>query len=324
LNLLDNIYEEAKSAQRTVVLAEGGDERTLSAAEAALKEKWANLIILGDADKIHSRLSHLAGYTAVDVKTDRRLKEFTEKYFALRSHKGCDMAEAESSMGNELYFAAMLVREGYAHGALAGAVNTTGDVLRAALRVIGPMEGVKTVSSFFMMVTKNEHFGERGVLFFADCAVNLDPTAEALADIAIASARNFRSFIKSEPRVAFLSYSTKGSGSGAAVEKVREAAEIMKIKAPDILSDGELQLDAALVSEVALRKAPSSPTAGRANVLIFPDLNSANIGYKLVERFASAKSLGPVIQGFAKPFNDLSRGAGYMDIANMIAITAVE
>jgi phosphate acetyltransferase len=202
-------------------------------------------------------------------------------------------------------------------------VNTTGDVLKAGLRVIGPMEGVKTVSSFFIMATKNERFGEAGVLFFADCAVNLDPTPQALADIAVTTAYNFKTIMKCEPRVAFLSYSTKGSSSGAGVDKVLEAVEIMKGKSTDIIFDGELQLDAALVTEVALRKAHGSPVAGRANILIFPDLNSANIGYKLVERFAGAKSLGPVIQGFAKPFNDLSRGASYTDIANMIAITAV-
>jgi phosphate acetyltransferase len=202
-------------------------------------------------------------------------------------------------------------------------VNTTGDVLKAGLRVIGPTEGVKTVSSFFIMITETEHLGEQGVLFFADCAVNLDPTPEALADIAVTAARNFRTIVGAEPRVAFLSYSTKGSGSGTAVDKVRSAAELMKKKAPNILSDGELQLDAALSAETARRKAPGSPTAGHANVLIFPDLNSANIGYKMAERLGGAKSLGPVIQGFAEPFNDLSRGAGVADIVNMIAVTAV-
>jgi phosphate acetyltransferase len=227
-------------------------------------------------------------------------------------------------MKNPLFFAAMLVREGYAHGALAGAVNTTGNVLKAGLRVIGPTEGIKTVSSFFIMITENENLGEEGVLFFADCAVNLEPSSEALADIGITTARNFKTFMNREAKVAFLSYSTKSSGSGAAVEKVRAAAEMMRTKAPEILSDGELQLDAAVIPQIASRKAPGSPTAGKANVLIFPDLNSANIGYKLTERFAGAKSLGPVIQGFAKPFNDLSRGADYTDIVNMTAVTAVE
>ncbi|MDR2400120.1 MAG: phosphate acetyltransferase [Deferribacteraceae bacterium] len=322
--MLKKIYKQAAELHRTVVLAEGGDERTLSAAEIALKEGWGNLIILGKENEIRLRLSDLKGYVAIDPERDERRKEFSEKYYALRSHKGVTREEAECSMKNELYFAAMLVREGYAHGALAGAVNTTGNVLKAGLRVIGPMEGVKTVSSFFIMITDKKSFGEDGVLFFADCAVNLEPTSEALADIALTTAQNFKTFVKSTPRVAFLSYSTKGSGSGAAVDKVRQAAEILKSKAPNILSDGELQLDAALVAEAADRKAPKSPVAGRANVLVFPDLNSANIGYKLAERLAGVKSVGPVIQGFAKPFNDLSRGAGFMDIADMIAITAVE
>jgi phosphate acetyltransferase len=320
---LEKIYNQARLADRTVVLAEGEDERTLSAAEAALKEKTANLIILGNQDKIHARLSGLDNYIAVDIKKDKRRQEFVDRYYALRCAKGLTRQEAESSMDNELYFAAMLVREGYAHASLAGAVNTTGDVLKAGLRVIGPMEGVKTVSSFFIMATKNESLGEAGVLFFADCAVNLEPTPQALADIAITTAYSFKNIMNSAPRVAFLSYSTKGSAGGPGVDKVREALDIMRGRAPEILADGELQADAALVVEVALRKAHASPVAGKANVLIFPDLNSANIGYKLVERFAGARSLGPVIQGFAKPFNDLSRGAGFIDIANMIAVTAV-
>jgi phosphate acetyltransferase len=282
---------------------------------------------LGREEKIHSRLSQTVSavsYIAADPQKDPRLGEFTEKYYALRAHKGLTEEEAERSMKNPLFFAAMLVREGYAHGALAGAVNTTGDVLKAGLRVIGPMEGIRTVSSFFIMITANESLGDQGVLFFADCAVNLEPSSEALADIGITTARNFKTFMNREAKVAFLSYSTKSSGSGDAVEKVRAAAEIMRLKSPEILSDGELQLDAAVIPQIASRKAPGSPTAGKANVLIFPDLNSANIGYKLTERFAGAKSLGPVIQGFAKPFNDLSRGADYMDIVNMTAVTAVE
>lgn len=244
----------------------------------------------------------------------------------LRKAKGMTAEEARQLLTAEdnLYYAGMMVRNGDAAGQVAGAASTTGNVLKAAFQTVGPASGIKTVSSFFLMITQNPSFGENGIILFADCAVNPNPDPQALAEIAVATAANCKAFLDVDARVGMLSFSTKGSASHADVDKVTKAVEIAKGIKPDIQIDGELQADAALLPKVGEKKAPGSLVAGKANVLIFPDLDAGNIAYKLVERVAGAEAVGPIIQGLAKPVNDLSRGCSVEDIVNVTAITAVQ
>jgi phosphate acetyltransferase len=282
---------------------------------------------LGDEAKIRSMFDS-KGYEVkaeiIEPEKSEYLEDFTNTYYEMRKAKGMTLEEAEKDMKTVLFFGAMLVKKGIADGAVAGACNTTGDVLRAAIRIIGTKAGMRTVSSCFLMATPKPEFGKDGVVLFADCAVNPNPDARTLGEIAVSTAASCKAFLETEPKVAMLSFSTKGSAEHDDVTKVREALAVAKELDPELAIDGELQADAALLQAVGDKKAPGSDVAGQANVLVFPDLDAGNIGYKLVERIAGADAIGPVIQGLAKPVNDLSRGCKYMDIVNVAAITAVQ
>lgn len=330
MHLMDTIREKAKKNLQTVVLPESYDERMLFAAEKIVEQGLAKIIILGNPDEIKtvaaSKGISLNGVDIEEPSSSPKLQEYIDAFVELRKTKGMTPDEAKKILTDKdnLYFAGMMVRQGDAGGEVAGATGTTGNVLKAAFQTVGTAPGIKTVSSYFFMVTKTPAFGENGIILFADCAVNPNPDAQALAEIAVATARNCKNFLDVDARVAMLSFSTKGSASHGDVDKVLAAIDIAKKIDPTLQVDGELQADAALLPKVGEKKAPGSPVAGKANVLIFPDLDAGNIGYKLVERVAGAEAIGPVIQGLAKPVNDLSRGCSVEDIVNVVAITAVQ
>jgi len=330
MHLVDQIKQKAKKNLQTVVLPESYDERTLYAAEKIVNEGLAKLVVLGDPAKIQAEAKakgiNLAGVELLDPATSPKLDKYVADLVELRKSKGMTAEQARKLLTapDYLYYAGMMVRNGDAGGEVAGATGTTGNVLKAAFQTVGPAKGIKTVSSFFLMITKTPSFGENGIVLFADCAVNPDPDSQALAEIAVATAGNCKAFLDVDARVALLSFSTKGSASHADIDKVSKALEIAKQLKPDMQIDGELQADAALIPKVGEKKAPGSSVAGKANVLIFPDLGAGNIGYKLVERIAGAEAVGPIIQGLAKPVNDLSRGCSVDDIVNVTAITAVQ
>jgi phosphate acetyltransferase len=328
--LVELIKEKARTHTKTIVLPESYDERMLFAAQNIVEQSLAKVILLGDPEALRAAAIvkgiHLGEVEIIDPAKSPKLAEYTEKLVELRKSKGLTSEKARELLcgADNLYFAGMMVREGDADGEVAGATGTTGDVLRAAFQTVGPAPGIKTVSSFFLMSTKTPNYGEEGVILFADCAVNPNPDPQALAEIAIATARNCKAFLDVPARVAMLSFSTKGSANHADADKVMKALEIAKAMDPELNIDGELQADAALIPAVGGKKAPGSVVAGRANVLIFPTLDAGNIAYKLVERLAGAKAIGPVIQGLAKPVNDLSRGCSIQDIVDVTAITAVQ
>lgn len=330
MHLVEQIKAKARTNMQTVVLPEGYDDRMVEAAGTIVADGLANIVLLGDPDILKAKAAELNvsldGVTLLSPACAPQLDDYVAELVELRKKKGLTTEQARELLtaDDNLFFAAMMVRKGDAGGAVAGAFNTTGDVLRAAFQVIGTAAGMKTVSSVFLMVTKNPEFGENGILLFADCAVNPNPNAQALAEIAVSTAQSCKSFLGVEARVGMLSFSTKGSAQHEDADKVLEALAIAKKLDPSLLIDGELQLDAALLAKVGEKKAPGSPVAGRANTLIFPDLDAGNIGYKLVERVAGAEAVGPIIQGLAKPVNDLSRGCSVEDIINVSAITAVQ
>ena len=327
MNLLDSLVDRAKAIKQRIVLPEGTEERTLAAADQLIRDDVAEIILLGNPGEIAERakklgLDNIDSATIIDPKNHNKKEIYANLLLELRKKRGMTPEQAASLVEDPLYLACLMIKNGDADGEIAGAQNTTGDVLRPALQIIKTSPGVKVVSGAFIMFTQTPQYGEEGTLLFADCAVMPNPTAVELASIAVASAQTMRSLVGVEPRVAMLSFSTKGSAEHEMIDKVREATRIAKETNPSLLIDGELQADAALVPTIGASKAPGSAIAGKANVLVFPTLESGNIGYKLVQRLGNAEAVGPVLQGMAAPVNDLSRGCSVDDIYKMVAIAA--
>ena len=323
--VIEDIIARAQQNVKTIVLAEGEEPRTVAASQVIAAKGIAKLILLGDEVKIKDMYPNFKSKNITIVNPLAGDNEdYINEYYELRKAKGMTMEQARLNMKNPLFYGAMMVRKGVADGMVAGAINATGNVLRAGLQIIKTAPGIRTVSSCFIMCLDETHMKDRHVMVFGDSAVNIAPTAQQLADIAVASAQTARLMAGIEPRIAMLSFSTKGSAKHELVDKVVEATRIAKELAPDLPLDGELQLDAALVPSVGELKAPGSPVAGHANVLVFPDLQAANIGYKLVQRLGNAQAYGPILQGIAKPCNDLSRGCSVDDIVATVAITAAQ
>lgn len=321
---LESIIARAKSDKKTIVLPEGDDPRTLEAAERILADGVADLIILGDSAAIEASGRDLSGAEIIDMATFDGKDELAEMLYEIRKAKGMTPEQAREKMDDVLYLGVMLVKSGRADGMVSGACHSTGDVLRPSLQILKTAPGAKLVSSFFVMCVPDCELGAEGTFVFSDCGLEVQPDAERLANIAVCSAASFESLVGTEPVVAMLSHSSYGSAKNDDTAKVVEATRIAKELAPDLALDGELQLDAAIVPEVGASKAPDSPVAGRANVLVFPDLDAGNIGYKLVQRLAKAEAYGPVTQGIAAPVNDLSRGCNADDIYGVVAITCVQ
>ncbi len=324
----DSLKVRAKADMKTIVLAEGEDIRTVEAAGMVLKEKYANIILLGNCEKIKLMAAEkgvdLTGAEIIDPETSAKTAEYADKFYEMRKAKGMTPEKAAETLKNTLYFGVMMVNEGEADGMVAGACNSSANVIRPSLQILKTKPGTKLVSSFFVIIVPDCEYGDHGKFIFSDSGLVENPDADAVSEIAIASAASFKQLIGSEPKVAMLSYSTYGSAKSELVDKMQEATRLAKEKAPDLKLDGELQLDAAIVPSVGQSKAPGSDIAGSANVLIFPDLNAGNIGYKLAQRLAKAEAYGPVLQGVRKPVNDLSRGCTAEDIAGVVAITCVQ
>lgn len=322
---LDTMISRAKADKKTIVLPEGNDPRTLAAAEIVLRDGIADVVILGDEAAIAQSGHNLEGARIIDFRTSELRQPYAEQLAELRASKGMTLEQALDLMDNELYFGMMMVKRGEADGLVSGACHSTGDVLRPALQILKTAPGAQMVSSFFIMGVPNCDLGHQGTFLFSDCGLEVQPDAERLAQIAINAEAAWRSLIDdAEPVIAMLSHSSYGSAKNDDSNKVVEATAKVKELCPDLTIDGELQLDAAIVPEVGSAKAPSSSVAGQANILVFPDIDAGNIGYKLVQRLANAEAYGPILQGIAAPVNDLSRGCSVDDIVGVVAITAVQ
>lgn len=327
MGFIDVIKEKARADKKTIVLPESEDRRTLEATAQILKEGLANVVLIGNEEQIRKDAADLdiSGAAIVDPETSDKTEAYIEKLVELRQKKGMTYEQAKDIMLNQrTYYGVMMVKMGDADGMVSGACHSTADTLRPSLQILKTKPGTKLVSAFFLMEVPNCEYGENGTFVFGDCGLNQNPTSEELAAIAVSSAESFKMLVGKEPKVAMLSHSSKGSAKHDDVTKVTEAVKAAKEMAPELQLDGELQLDAAIVPSVGASKAPGSTVAGQANVLIFPDLDAGNIGYKLVQRLAKAEAYGPMTQGIAAPVNDLSRGCSASDIVGVVAITAVQ
>ena len=330
MNFIETIKNRARQEIKTIVLPEAEEIRTLKGAEVALKEKYANIILVGEKEKIiklaKANNVNIEGAEIIEPQTSPNYEKYANLLYELRKHKGITLEQAKTMALDPVYFGMLMVKddETKADGLVSGAIHSTADTLRPALQILKTAPDTKLVSAFFIMVVPDCEYGSNGTFIFGDSGLNANPNPEELSEIAISSSKSFRQLVGEEPKIAMLSYSTHGSAKSSLTEKVVEATKLLKEKEPELKADGELQLDAAIIPEVAKSKAPGSEVAGKANVLIFPDLDAGNIGYKLVQRLAKAEAYGPLCQGIAKPVNDLSRGCSYQDIAGVIAITAVQ
>ena len=328
MSFVETMKEKARQNIKTILLPESEDVRVIQAAADVEEEGFAKAVLIGNEENVKQialdNNIDVSKVTIINPLKSEKFGEYSNKFYELRKAKGMTPEKAKEIMKEPIYFGTMMVKVGDADGIVSGACHPTAHTLRPALQILKTAPGTKLASAFFLMVTKCPEYGEDGVFIFADSGMNEYPDADGLSEIAISSAKSFKQLFVKDPRVAMLSYSTYGSASSPLTEKVIEATRILKEKAPDLLCDGELQLDAAIIPEVAERKAPGSPIAGKANVLIFPDLDAGNIGYKLVQRFGRAEAYGPLCQGIAKAVNDLSRGCSSDDIVGVVAITSVQ
>ncbi len=323
---LDRISERAKADKKTIVLPESTDIRTIKATAMILERGIANVVLVGDRSKIKELAGDLdvSGAAVVNPETSDKFEDYANAFYELRKNKGMTPEKARETMKNPLYWGVMMVKMGEADGMVAGAINSTANTLRPSLQILKTAPGTKLVSAFFIMAVPDCEYGQNGVFLYADSGLVENPNADELSEIALSSAKSFKKLVEAEPRVAMLSYSSYGSAKSELTEKVIEATRLAKEKAPDLILDGELQVDAAIVPQVAESKAPGSPLKGMANTLVFPDLNSGNIAYKLTQRLAKAEAYGPITQGIARPVNDLSRGCSAEDIVGVVAITCVQ
>lgn len=328
MSFIDEIKNRAKKEIKTIILPEATDIRILKAAEIVKKEQYAKLILIGNEQEVLKQIKDnnldLEEIKIIDPLKSEKTEEYASKLYELRKAKGMTLEQAQKIILDPIYFGMMMVKLDEADGLVSGAAHSTADTLRPALQILKTAPGTKLVSAFFVMVVPNCEYGANGTFIFADSGLNAEPNSDELSEIAISSSKSFEQLVGKEPKVAMLSYSTYGSAHSASTEKVIEATRLVKEKAPCLLVDGELQLDAAIIPEIAEFKAKGSPLKGKANVLIFPDLGAGNIGYKLTQRLAKAEAYGPLCQGIAKPVNDLSRGCNEFDVAGVIAITAVQ
>ena len=330
MSFIEEIKQRAKQEIKTIVLPEAQDIRTLQATEQVLKEGYAKIILVGDKKEIEEKAKEnkidITGAKIIEPSNSSKYDEYVNLLFELRQHKGMTIEKAQELVKDPVYFGMLMLKDekSEADGLVSGAIHSTADTLRPALQILKTAPGTKLVSAFFVMVVPDCEYGSNGTFIFGDAGLNANPNPEELSEIAISSSKSFEQLVGKEPKVAMLSYSTMGSAKSELTQKVIDATKLLKEKEPDLKADGELQLDAAIIPEVAKSKAPESTVAGEANVLIFPDLDAGNIGYKLVQRLAKAEAYGPLCQGIAKPVNDLSRGCSYQDIAGVIAITAVQ